>query len=149
MATQGNKQSIEVSGDEASNLSNGSPASSEDSVLEKPKRVRISRKQQIDSLRGEVQELNDHLQSLLPQGPPGSTVQIHNGHLVPRASMWEEIAARQLETREKSEEENAKLREMLQNSDPRGQELAARAQAPNQDRDGYEATEDARCWCSG
>ncbi|KAI9990568.1 hypothetical protein PInf_018122 [Phytophthora infestans] len=50
------------------------PASSEDSVLEKPKRVRISRKQQIDSLRGEVQELNDHLQSLLPQGPPGSTM---------------------------------------------------------------------------
>ncbi|ETN19885.1 hypothetical protein PPTG_03011 [Phytophthora nicotianae INRA-310] len=116
-ATTPVKNSIKVSDDEASN---GSPVSSEDSVQptqskEKPKRVRISRKQQIDTLREEVQELNEQLQSLLPQVQPGSASHMHNGQLVPRrVSMWEEIAARQLERREKSEEENAKLREMLQ-----------------------------------
>ncbi|KAG3194082.1 hypothetical protein PC128_g9661 [Phytophthora cactorum] len=78
---------------------------------DKPKRIRISRKQQIDTLRGEVQELNDQLQSLLPQWQP----EVNNGQLVSRrAAMWEEIAARQLERQSKSEEENAKLREMLQ-----------------------------------
>ncbi|KAF1773463.1 hypothetical protein GQ600_14011 [Phytophthora cactorum] len=103
------KENVEVSGDDAS------PASSEDSVqptkTDKPKQIRISRKQQIDTLRGEVQELNDQLQSLLPQWQP----EVNNGQLVSRrAAMWEEIAARQLERQSKSEEENAKLREMLQ-----------------------------------
>ncbi|KAL3670622.1 hypothetical protein V7S43_003814 [Phytophthora oleae] len=92
--------------------SNSCPASSEasspqrsDTSEMKPKRVRISKKQQIDTLREEVQELNQELQSLLP----GPNTEQHPQ----RESMWRAISERQLERREKSEEENLKLREMV------------------------------------
>lgn len=93
------------------------PTSSEASTQPKtevdkktPKRTRISRKQQIETLRGTVQELNDELQGLLPQWQPDFMLG-RNGPR--RGSMWQEIAERQLERREKSEKENAKLRAML------------------------------------
>ncbi|GMF34592.1 unnamed protein product [Phytophthora lilii] len=102
-----------------------SPTSSEDSPeltgtessKSKPKRIRISRKQQIETLREEVQELQAELQTLIPQwqsGPKHLSLRL-NGQCVPRqASMWQQIAARQLERRQKSEEDNARLRDMLQ-----------------------------------
>ncbi|KAG6618494.1 Protein kinase [Phytophthora cinnamomi] len=96
-------------------------ASSDDSSKgeadNKPKRVRISQKKQIETLRATIRELNAELQSLLPQWKPssGTLVRGDDGQLVPRrASMWEEIAARQLQRRLQSEEENKKLRDMLQ-----------------------------------
>ncbi|KAG1712887.1 hypothetical protein DVH05_000622 [Phytophthora capsici] len=84
-----------------------SPQPSENSTGKvKPKRVRISKKQQIDTLRAEVQELNQELQSLLP----GLNAEVH-----PQPeSMWRDIAERQLKRREESEAENLKLREMVQ-----------------------------------
>ncbi|GMF29817.1 unnamed protein product [Phytophthora fragariaefolia] len=83
----------------------------------KLKRTRISNKQQIQTLRETIRGLNTELQSLLPQSQPsrGVLYQSVAGRLTSqRASMWQQIAARQLERRQQSEEENAKLREMLQ-----------------------------------
>ncbi|KAK1935799.1 hypothetical protein P3T76_010493 [Phytophthora citrophthora] len=98
-------QSVNSSSPASSVASSPQPSeTSTDKV--KLKRVRISKKQQIDTLREEVQELNKELQSLLP-GP--------NADLHPhRESMWREIADRQLKRREQAEEENSKLRDMVQ-----------------------------------
>lgn len=97
-----------------------SPTSSskEDTDNRKPKRSRISQKQHIETLRETVRGLDAELQKLMlkwQSGSLSSVVQDVNGQVIPRrASMWEAIAARQLERRLQSEEENAKLRDMLQ-----------------------------------
>ncbi|KAG7382267.1 hypothetical protein PHYBOEH_010553 [Phytophthora boehmeriae] len=66
----------------------------------KLKKGRVSRKKQIEDLRETTKELMAELETLTKIGPR------------PR-SFWEDIAARQLERRQQSEQENLKLREML------------------------------------
>ncbi|KAG7378383.1 hypothetical protein PHYPSEUDO_010135 [Phytophthora pseudosyringae] len=107
---------VEASSDRSEDTGKRSGGSPEGPNKAKPRRTRISRKQQIATLRGEVGELNGQLQSLRQPGRDlMRTRQGNTGQLLPRrASMWQEIASRQLERRETSEEENAKLREMLQ-----------------------------------
>lgn len=69
-------------------------------TTKKPKRVRTSRKQQIATLRATMTDLTAELESLAPRSEG-------------KGSMWRPIAARQLERRQQSEAENAKLRTML------------------------------------
>ncbi|GMF50245.1 unnamed protein product [Phytophthora fragariaefolia] len=108
-------QSIQITSPTSTEESNQS--SKGETRNRKLKRTRISSKQQIQTLRETVRGLNAELQSLLPKSQP-NCVALHRsvaGHLISeRASMWQQIAARQLERRQQSEEENAKLREMLQ-----------------------------------
>ncbi|KAG7389342.1 hypothetical protein PHYBOEH_007523 [Phytophthora boehmeriae] len=73
-----------------------------------PKKARVYRSHEIQSLRKTVQELMAELESLTSQH------QIDNGEIARTKSVWEEIAARQRERRQQSEEENGKLREMLE-----------------------------------
>ncbi|POM63815.1 Hypothetical protein PHPALM_20737 [Phytophthora palmivora] len=72
-------------------------------------RKRISAKQKIDTLKAEVDDLTTQLQelsSLLPhQEEIGKSTHYQ---------LWEKIAKRQREQRQMSEEENAKLREMME-----------------------------------
>ncbi|GMF34588.1 unnamed protein product [Phytophthora lilii] len=82
---------------DASTTRSASPTSSEDSTV---------------ALREEVQKLHVDLQSLLLLS---QTVLERNGQLVPQpGNVWKDIAARQLERRQKSEELNGKVRDMLQ-----------------------------------
>ncbi|KAG7378851.1 hypothetical protein PHYPSEUDO_009442 [Phytophthora pseudosyringae] len=86
-----------------------------------PKRSkRISTKQKIDHLRGEVDELSAQLQALKARGPgeEDSTIdaqrQADKNSMPQRSLLWEQVAARQLERRQETQQENSKLREMLE-----------------------------------
>ncbi|RLN94655.1 hypothetical protein BBJ28_00004086 [Nothophytophthora sp. Chile5] len=82
----------------------------------KPKRVRVSRKSQINYLRGTVEQLTTQLQSLgsmSRQGTPPHATEGGEKKGTAVGPMWQQIAARQLARRRNAEEDNAKLREML------------------------------------
>ncbi|KAL4102865.1 hypothetical protein PRIC1_006607 [Phytophthora ramorum] len=79
----------------------------------KPNRAkRISNKQKIHALRDEVKELASQLQAL---GTASLRAEVGGGAFVMSrdSQLWEPIAARQLEQRQAAEEENAKLRDMM------------------------------------
>lgn len=78
------------------------------SPVKPTRRKRISANQKIESLRAELNDLTTQLQALetaLPQQGQVAKPQ--------RSQLWKKIATRQLEQREKSEEENVKLRQMM------------------------------------
>lgn len=77
----------------------------------KPKRARVSTKQQIDTLKEEVRELNGLLRRLQSK-TESIEAQAPNEQIAD--SMWQNLAARQVERRVKSEEKNARLKEMMQ-----------------------------------
>ncbi|KAE8904126.1 hypothetical protein PF010_g15433 [Phytophthora fragariae] len=70
---------------------------------------RISSKAKIDTLRSEVKRLSSQLQQLSQEDSADRAI-FTNRH---RIKMWKQIATRQLEQRQNSEMENAKLRVML------------------------------------
>ncbi|KAG7385670.1 hypothetical protein PHYBOEH_008965 [Phytophthora boehmeriae] len=82
------------------------------------RRTRVTTKQQITSLQGTVEGLTKKLESL--QSEFSQTYrrprQMHQGshESVVSRPLWQKIAARQLELRHQSEEDNAALREMLE-----------------------------------
>ncbi|OWZ06051.1 hypothetical protein PHMEG_00021752 [Phytophthora megakarya] len=108
--------------DDTTNQSTTCSLISPDSVLTSPTqnvsktsrkypRPRTYRKQEINSLRGEVHELNGEVQRLLQQWQHDN----HPGRLVLRQrSTWHEIASRQRERRKTAERENVNLRKILQ-----------------------------------
>ncbi|KAG7389344.1 hypothetical protein PHYBOEH_007525 [Phytophthora boehmeriae] len=84
-------------------MSSGTPQTAEKQAKHKPKKARISRKKEIDDLRETVRTLMAELKTL-----------VNDNKLAPRQRLlWKGVAARQLERRQQSEQENVKLRDML------------------------------------
>ncbi|KAG7389353.1 hypothetical protein PHYBOEH_007534 [Phytophthora boehmeriae] len=79
----------------------------EKSAATKFKRKRISRKQQIEDLHRTVQELLAELGSTTPHWRK------QDNRVQRPKLLWEDIALRQLDSRQESEKENANLREMI------------------------------------
>ncbi|KAG7389343.1 hypothetical protein PHYBOEH_007524 [Phytophthora boehmeriae] len=98
-----NEEVSSKDGEVSMSSDDSSPQTAASHAESKPKRVRISRKKQIEDLRETVRKLMVELESLSPQRSIGNK---------PR-TLWADIAARQLERRQQSEQENVKLRDML------------------------------------
>ncbi|KAK1935796.1 hypothetical protein P3T76_010490 [Phytophthora citrophthora] len=88
-----------------------SDTSSLQTIETKPKRQRVSAKQQIATLNEEVRGLNNLLRRWQPNAE--SVVAQTSNEQIP-GPMWQNLAARQLERRVKAEEENSWLKEMMQ-----------------------------------
>ncbi|KAG3132999.1 hypothetical protein PC128_g26401 [Phytophthora cactorum] len=85
---------------------------------DKPKRVkRLTPKQKIDALCGKVNELAAHLQELkieaARQKKLAAQRKLRDLLRPARSQLWKQIAMRQREQRQQSEEENLKLRQMM------------------------------------
>ncbi|ETL45344.1 hypothetical protein F441_04693 [Phytophthora nicotianae CJ01A1] len=86
--------------------------------LDKPKRVkRLTPKQKIDALHDKVNELAAHLQELKVEASRQKKLaaqrKLRDLMRPTRSQLWKQIAKRQLEQRQQSEEENLKLRQMM------------------------------------
>ncbi|RLN94653.1 hypothetical protein BBJ28_00004084 [Nothophytophthora sp. Chile5] len=87
-------------------------------VMVKPRRV--THKQEIGALHGEVQQLAERLQSLGSMAARTASAEKERENQPPNTAvisrsglLWQQIAAKQLERRRKSEADNATLRRML------------------------------------
>ncbi|KAG6959380.1 hypothetical protein JG687_00008822 [Phytophthora cactorum] len=109
-------ENFDASSTSASDPEDASTQGTKDTAKPKSKRrQRISAKQQIDTLRGAVEELTSQLQSLESGAMKAKATQAAGQHsgIAARGPLWQQIATRQHERRQEAERDNKKLRAML------------------------------------
>ncbi|KAF4131046.1 hypothetical protein GN958_ATG19753 [Phytophthora infestans] len=99
-------------------MANTATKRTHDQQLDKAKRgKRLTPKQKIDALHGKINELAAHLQELkveaARQNKLAAQRELRDLFRPKRSQLWKQVAKRQLEQRQQSEEENLKLRQMM------------------------------------